>query len=83
MALTHGFQFLNYTVEGVSPGACSLKAKSSWHHWAALPAATHPGNAVVLRVLLLQAVLLQSFGHRKARRVRGGQQDRLVGDIWS
>ena len=43
---------------------------------------THPSNAVILRVLFLQTVLLQGFSHSEVGRVSSRQQDCLVGDIW-
>lgn len=82
MAVTHGFSDSKLH-RGSNQPRGKFTGKFSLAPRGGAAAATHPGNAVVLRVLLLQAILLQRFGHREVRRVRGRQQDGLVGDIWS
>lgn len=41
----------------------------------------YPSDAVLFRVLLLQAILLQSLSHGEVGRVGGGEQDGLIGDV--
>lgn len=76
------YQILTYSRQKVSPRSTPTSARVSATSAPAWPGSTHTGNAVVPGVLLLQAVLLQGFGHSEVRGVCSGQQDRLVGNIW-